>query len=141
MATFVFVAGGWHGGWCWKKVASRLRALGHEVYTPSLTGLAERSHLFSDDIDLELHIADVSNLLRWEDLHDVNLVGHSYGGVVITGVGLATPLGIGTDAAWNALLEGRSAIKPITNDPAYQSGLSTLVWLPSSLTRRSHQAR
>jgi pimeloyl-ACP methyl ester carboxylesterase len=86
MATFVFVAGGWHGGWCWKKVAWRLRALGHEVYTPSLTGLAERSHLFSDDIDLELHIADVSNLLRWEDLHDVNLVGHSYGGVVITGV-------------------------------------------------------
>ena len=86
MATFVFVAGGWHGGWCWKKVAVRLRDLGHEVYTPSLTGLAERSHLFSDDIDLELHIADVANLLRWEDLHDVNLVGHSYGGVVITGV-------------------------------------------------------
>lgn len=86
MATFVFVAGGWHGGWCWKKVATRLRELGHEVYTPSLTGLAERSHLLSDDIDLEVHIADVSNLLRWEDLYEVNLVGHSYGGVVITGV-------------------------------------------------------
>jgi pimeloyl-ACP methyl ester carboxylesterase len=86
MATFVLVAGGWHGGWCWKKVAARLRELGHEVYTPSLTGLAERSHLFSDEIDLELHIADIGNLLRWEDLHDVNLVGHSYAGVVITGV-------------------------------------------------------
>jgi pimeloyl-ACP methyl ester carboxylesterase len=86
VATFVFVAGGWHGGWCWKKVAVRLRDLGHEVHTPSLTGLAERSHLFSDEIDLELHIADVANLLRWEDLHDVNLVGHSYGGAVITGV-------------------------------------------------------
>ena len=86
MATFVFVAGGWHGGWCWKKVAKRLRALGHDVYTPSLTGLADRSHLFSDDIDLEVHIADVANLLRWEDLSDVHLVGHSYGGIVITGV-------------------------------------------------------
>jgi pimeloyl-ACP methyl ester carboxylesterase len=86
MATFVFVSGGWHGGWCWKKVAVRLRALGHEVHTPSLTGLAERSHLYSDDVDLEVHIADVANLLQWEDLRDVVLVGHSYGGMVITGV-------------------------------------------------------
>jgi pimeloyl-ACP methyl ester carboxylesterase len=86
VATFVFVAGGWHGGWCWKNVATRLRALGHDVYTPSLTGLADRSHLLTDEIDLETHIADIANLLRWEDVSDVNLVGHSYGGIVITGV-------------------------------------------------------
>jgi pimeloyl-ACP methyl ester carboxylesterase len=60
--------------------------VGHDVHAPSLTGLADRSHLFSDGIDLEVHIADVANLLRWEDLFDVNLVGHSYGGIVITGV-------------------------------------------------------
>ncbi|MDT3442232.1 MULTISPECIES: alpha/beta fold hydrolase [unclassified Pseudofrankia] len=86
MATFLFVHGGFHGGWCWKRMADRLRKLGHEVYTPTLTGLGERAHLLRPDIDLETHIADVIGVLEWEDLHDVNLVGHSYAGAVITGV-------------------------------------------------------
>lgn len=84
--TFVLVHGAWHGGWCWTRVASRLRALGHQVFTPTLTGLGERAHLRSPGIDLSVHVADVVNLLRCEELEDVTLCGHSYGGLVITGV-------------------------------------------------------
>jgi pimeloyl-ACP methyl ester carboxylesterase len=86
MATFVLVHGGGHGSWCYQKVARLLRATGHEVHAPTLTGLGERSHLLWPGIDLDTHIADVVNVLRWEDLRDVVLVGHSYGGMVITGV-------------------------------------------------------
>jgi pimeloyl-ACP methyl ester carboxylesterase len=86
MATFVLVHGGGHGGWCYQRVARMLRGAGHEAYTPTLTGLGERSHLVGPDVDLDLHIHDVVSLLHYEDLHDVILVGHSYGGMVITGV-------------------------------------------------------
>ena len=86
MATSVLVHGGGHGGWCYQKVARRLRAEGHEVHAPSLTGLADRSHLLVPGIDLDTHSTDVVNLLRYEDLSDVILVGHSYGGMVITGI-------------------------------------------------------
>src|SRR6195256_5965415 len=86
MATYVLVHGGAHGGWCYQRVARLLRSAGHEVYTPTLTGLSERSHLLSPAIDLDLHITDVVAVLHYEDLRDVILVGHSYGGMVITGV-------------------------------------------------------
>jgi pimeloyl-ACP methyl ester carboxylesterase len=86
MATFVLVHGGGHGGWCYAEVKRRLEAAGHEVFAPSLTGLAERAHLLSSAVDLDVHITDVVELLRVWDLHDVVLVGHSYGGMVITGV-------------------------------------------------------
>src|SRR2546429_2332708 len=85
MATYVLVHGGGHGGWCYQKVARLLRANGHDVYTPTLTGLGERSHLLSPAIDLDTHITDVVAVLHYEDLHEAILVGHSYGGVVITG--------------------------------------------------------
>ncbi|CAN7475315.1 alpha/beta fold hydrolase [Phenylobacterium sp. LjRoot219] len=85
MATYVLVHGGHHGGWCYQKVARLLRAAGHEVYAPTLTGLGDRRHLLSPEVDLEMHVADVVNLLVYEDLHDVILAGHSYGGMVITG--------------------------------------------------------
>jgi pimeloyl-ACP methyl ester carboxylesterase len=85
MATYVLVHGGGHGGWCYQRVARLLRSSGHEVYTPTLSGLGERSNLLSPDIDLELHVRDVVAVLHYEDLHDVILVGHSYGGMVITG--------------------------------------------------------
>ena len=88
---FVLVHGAGHGGWCYGRVAPRLRAAGHDVFTPTLTGLGERVHLRTDEVDLELHIADVVNLLRFERLEDVTLVGHSYGGPVITGVGDREP--------------------------------------------------
>ena len=86
MATYVLVHGAWHGGWCWQRVMPLLRAAGHEVFTPTLTGLGERSHLASPEIDLNTHIQDVVNVLEYEDLRKVILVGHSYGGMVITGV-------------------------------------------------------
>jgi len=68
MSTFVLVPGAFHGGWCWKKVVPLLRAMGHEVYTPTLTGLGERSHLLNRRIDLQTHIQDIVNLLEFEDL-------------------------------------------------------------------------
>jgi pimeloyl-ACP methyl ester carboxylesterase len=83
---FVLVHGAFHGGWCWRDVTAQLRALGHVVFTPTLTGLGERSHLASPAVDLSTHVQDVANVIEWEELRDVVLVGHSYGGMVITGV-------------------------------------------------------
>ena len=84
--TFVLVHGAWHGGWCWCRVADRLRASGHIVFTPTLTGLGERAHLLHPDINLSLHVADVLGLIKCERLNNIVLVGHSYGGFVISGV-------------------------------------------------------
>jgi pimeloyl-ACP methyl ester carboxylesterase len=86
MSVFVLVHGAWHGSWCWKRVRSALQAQGHEVFTPTLTGVGERSHLLSRDVNLETHINDVVNLIRWEELENVVLCGHSYGGAVVSGV-------------------------------------------------------
>ena len=91
MATFVLVHGAWHGGWCWKKVTPLLRAAGHEVYTPTLTGLGERAHLLTREVDLDTHIRDIINVLEYEELRDVILVGHSYAGMVIAGVADRVP--------------------------------------------------
>ena len=82
---FVLVHGAWHGGWCWRRVADVLERQGHKVFTPTLTGLGERSHLMSRDINLDTHITDIVNVFKWEDLKDAVLVGHSYGGWVISG--------------------------------------------------------
>jgi pimeloyl-ACP methyl ester carboxylesterase len=86
MATYVLVHGGGHGGWCYAKVKRLLEAARHEVFAPSLTGLAERSRSMSADVDLDHHIDDVVQLLYYWDLREVILVGHSYGGMVVTGV-------------------------------------------------------
>ena len=85
MATFLLVHGAWHGGWCWQRVATALYAKGHKVYAPSLTGLADRSHLLSNSINLDTHIADIVNLFKWEDLRNAVLVAHSYGGWPVSG--------------------------------------------------------
>jgi pimeloyl-ACP methyl ester carboxylesterase len=82
-ATFVLVPGAWHGAWCWRRVSDLLRRRGHTVYALSLTGLADRSHLAGDAVDLTTHVDDVVNLVKWEDLTDIVLVGHSYAGLVI----------------------------------------------------------
>ncbi|HEU4353223.1 MAG TPA: alpha/beta fold hydrolase [Burkholderiales bacterium] len=89
--TFVLVHGAWHGGWCWRFVRDLLEKSGHRVHAPSLTGLGERKHLARSDIDLDTHIADIVSLLEMEDLRDVVLVGHSYGGMVVTGVAERAP--------------------------------------------------
>ena len=85
MATFVLVHGAWHGSWCWKRVRGALQERGHEVFTPTLTGVGERSHLLSPQVTLETHIDDVVNLIEREELAEVVLCGHSYGGCVISG--------------------------------------------------------
>src|SRR5262245_41164657 len=89
--TFVLVHGAWHGGWAWRRVADRLQACGHIVFTPTLTGLGERAHLLNPRIDASLHVADVLNVIRYERLDDFVLVGHSYGGCVISGIAEAMP--------------------------------------------------
>jgi pimeloyl-ACP methyl ester carboxylesterase len=86
MATFVLVHGAWHGSWCWKRVRGALQQQGHQVFTPTLTGVGERTHLLSSDVNLDTHIQDVLNLFRWEELDDCVLCGHSYGGMVVSAV-------------------------------------------------------
>ena len=91
MATFLFVHGAWHGGWCWKEVEARLRAKGCETHAPTLTGVGERSHLARPDIDADTHVEDVLGVVKWRELSDVILVGHSYGWLIITGVAGRVP--------------------------------------------------
>jgi pimeloyl-ACP methyl ester carboxylesterase len=91
MSVYVLVHGGFYGGWGWAQVARLLRAAGHEVYTPTMTGYGERSHLASPDINLNTHIQDIALVLECEDLNQVILVGHSYGTMAITGVAELMP--------------------------------------------------
>lgn len=82
--TFVLVHGTWHGGWCWRRVADGLESKGHKVFAPTLTGVGDRSHLLTKDVNLTTHVNDVVNLVKWEDLKDIVLVGHSSAGFLIT---------------------------------------------------------
>jgi pimeloyl-ACP methyl ester carboxylesterase len=91
MTTYLICHGAWSAGWAWKKVRPLLRAAGHEVFTPSCTGLGERAHLAHPLVDLETHIRDILAVIECEDLSDLVLVGHSYGGMVATGVADRVP--------------------------------------------------
>jgi pimeloyl-ACP methyl ester carboxylesterase len=104
MATFVLVHGAWHGGWCWTRVRAALQALGHDVFAPTLTGVGERSHLLSPQITLDTHIDDIVNLIHWEELSNVVLCGHSYGGSVVSGVVDRIPDRIGAVVYLDAFL-------------------------------------
>lgn len=95
MSTFVLLHGAWHGGWCWQRVAPLLRAAGHEVYTPTFTGCADRSHLISPQTGLDTHVQDVVGLLDYQELRDVRLVGHSYAGQVVSAVSGRRPDAVG----------------------------------------------
>src|ERR1700682_6699737 len=86
MAAFLVAHGAWAAGWAWKRMRPLMAAHGHELFTPSYTGLGERAHLAHRDLNLESHIADVLAVLEFEDLRNVILIGHSYGGMVATGV-------------------------------------------------------
>jgi pimeloyl-ACP methyl ester carboxylesterase len=122
MATFVLVHGALGGGWQWGSVARRLTEHGHEVYRPTLTGLGERSHLLTPEVDLETHIQDVLGLLHWEDLDQVFLCGHSYGGVVITGLADRMPERLARLVYIDALVpnDGQSAMDLV--GPAFADG-------------------
>lgn len=113
MAVYVLVHGGWHGGWCWRAVAARLRAAGHEVFCPTMTGLGERSHLLSADITPETHVRDIANVLTWNDLRDVVLVGHSYAGLIVTGVAARLAERIGHLAYLDAFVPLEADLAPM----------------------------
>lgn len=104
MTRYVLVHGGFQGGWSFRRVATMLREAGHEVYTPTLTGLGERSHLAGQPINLDTHITDIVNTIVWEDLSEVVLLGHSYVGMVITGVADRIPERVATLVYLDALV-------------------------------------
>jgi pimeloyl-ACP methyl ester carboxylesterase len=89
--TFLVCHGAWGGGWSWKKMHPLMQAAGHRLVTPTYTGLGERAHLASPAVDLETHIQDVLGVIHYEDLRDIVLLGHSYGGMVATGVADRAP--------------------------------------------------
>lgn len=158
MAIFALVPGMWHGGWCWKKVTPLLRAAGHEVYGITLTGLGERSHLRYPDIDLNTHVQDIINVLVYEDLQNVVLVGHSYGGTIISQVADRIPEQIGqlinidgpipmdgqnfielmpdlwTDFRARALASGDEWWAPIIPEWTFGANGADLDWMRSKLT-------
>src|SRR3974377_2342379 len=121
--TFVLVHGAWHGGWCWGRCADRLRRDGHAVFTPTLTGLGERSHLLRPGIDLATHVADIVSVLRWERLSDVVLCGHSYGGFVISGVAEEMPALIRSVVFLDAFLPGNGDTIQKVTGPAVQDAV------------------
>lgn len=113
MAEFVLVHGAWHGGWCWASTTAALRNMGHHVHAPTLTGLGERSHLLHEDITSDSHVTDIVNVLKWRELRDVILVGHSYGGTVITGVASQMPEAI------SALVYLDAFVPEVTNEAIF----------------------
>ncbi|QXV63811.1 alpha/beta fold hydrolase [Mucilaginibacter sp. 21P] len=116
--VYVLVHGAFHGGWCWQRVSDQLRSHGQTVYTPTLSGLAERRHTLNRDIDLDTHITDIVNYLAAEDLHNVILVGHSYAGAVIAGVADKVPERLSKLVFLDAMLveNGQSALDVSPDD-------------------------
>ncbi len=135
--TYVIVHGATGGGWDWKTVDRLLTADGHTVYRPTLTGLGEKVHLASPDINLTTHINDIVNVILFEDLHDVVLAGHSYGGMVITGVMDRIPERISHVIFLDAAVpdDGQSALAiwgPFPPEHKVVDGLVNFSWLDSS---------
>jgi pimeloyl-ACP methyl ester carboxylesterase len=137
------VHGTGHGGWCWRFIAPLLRAAGHDVYTPTLTGLGASSHLLYElnRISLDTHVKDITNVLFYEDLSDVVIVGHSYGGMVITGVAAKQPQRLAQLVYLDAYLpfegENEIAIWPADQKDKYfadvASGIKFRPPIPSSM--------
>ena len=121
--TFVLVHGAWHGGWCWRRVSDLLERQGHKVFTPTLTGLGERSHLLRAGVNVSTHVTDVVNVLKWEGLSNVVLCGHSYGGMVISGVAEQMGSAIASIVFLDAFVpENGEAVASLTG-PAVQDAL------------------
>jgi pimeloyl-ACP methyl ester carboxylesterase len=125
--NFVLVHGAWHGGWCWRSVATNLREAGHQVFTPTLTGLGERSHLLNADVCLSTFIDDICAVIQAEELSDVVLVGHSFGGTVISGVADRLPQALRQLIYLDALIvqSGQSALSILP--PAVQQERSRTI--------------
>src|SRR5215471_16892964 len=118
MATFVLVHGAWVGSVVWRQLAPRLRKAGHEVYAPTLTGIGERKHLLSRETNLDTHIQDVIGVIDEEDLSDIVLVGHSYGGMVISGVADRVPVKVASLVYLDAFVpeNGQSILNILPSD-------------------------
>ena len=116
-ATYVLVHGTWHGGWVWQDVADRLRARGHRVYTPTCTGCGERLHLTNPDVGLETHIIDITQVIEFEDLDEVILVGHSFSGITITGVADRMRERIKRIVFFDALVPREGRMSGVPKDP------------------------
>lgn len=151
MATYLICHGAWSGGWAWKKLRAMLRDAGHEVFTPTYTGLGERAHLVHPMIDLETHIQDVLGVIEYEALSDFILIGHSYGGMVVTGVADRVPERVrhlvyldafvpGNGQSLNDLAgQARDAVEGWLlppNPPAPDTSAADLAW---NVPRRRHQ--
>lgn len=143
-ATYVLVHGGGHGGWCWRDVARILRGHGYEVHAPTLTGVADRRHLLTTETGLDTHIDDVASLLFHEDLHDVILAGHSYGGAVIAGAADRARDRVGQLAFLDAVIlrdgESLAGTTPALRDLfAHEGrtvdGVALTLWPDSAMTR------
>lgn len=121
MTTFILLHGAWHGGWCWGRVAPQLRAEGHTVYTPTFTGISDRSHLLSPAVDLSTHVDDVVRLIDAEGITDVVLVGHSYAGMVISAVAERRPQALRMRVHLDAFVpfDGEAAIDLLPEGPAH----------------------
>lgn len=141
MATFVLVHGGHHGGWCYKKVARLLQARGHIAYAPSMTGMGEREHLRFPGMNLDTHITDIVRILEVDDLTDAILVGHSYGGMIITGVADRATARVGhrvyLDAAYptngqSLLVHAGASIAPLEATMRVEGGVE-LVGFPEHM--------
>ncbi len=115
--AFVLVHGTWHGGWVWRDVKDRLENAGHRVFTPTCTGCGERVHLSSPDIGLETHIEDIANVLRFNELENVILVGHSYSGLTITGAADREKDRVRRIVFFDALVPRRGVMSAVTRDP------------------------
>lgn len=141
-STYVLVHGAWGGGWAFKEVARQLSADGSTVYRPTLTGLGEKNHLARPDINLTTHINDIVNLILWEDLHDVVLVGHSYGGMVITGVADRVPDRIRRLVYVDALLpengESFSDLLPPLANTRSENGFIVPLWVADPNAKPPH---
>jgi pimeloyl-ACP methyl ester carboxylesterase len=121
MTTYVLMHGAWHGGWCWTRVATRLRAAGHTVFTPTFTGVSDRAHLLSPAVDLSTHVEDIVRLIDAEAITDAVLVGHSYAGMVASGVAERRPEALRLRVHLDAFLptDGEAAIDLLPEGPAH----------------------
>lgn len=135
MATFVLVHGAWGGGLIWRSNARALRRFGHEVYTPTLTGMGERRHLLTRAVDLSAHVRDVTSLIDYEDLREIVLVGHSYGGMVVTGVADSLPDRIASLVYLDAFVprDGQALFDLIPNGVPRPAAVTGSDWLTAPL--------
>jgi pimeloyl-ACP methyl ester carboxylesterase len=125
--TFILVHGAWHGGWCWRRVSDILEGKGHKVFAPTMTGLGERSNQLAKGIDHSMHAVDICNVVTWENLSNIVLVGHSYGGTVINGVAERMADKIGSIVFLDAFLPENGERLVEKSTPAFREAIASAI--------------